>query len=86
MIYTLHKFVFLTLLCTVLAPRLTGDYSGSDGVNDNSVSIPAELLPIADVCQFLHKDRRKRHLQIDSNRRSIFNIVIGYLINFPTSF
>ncbi|KAL0214772.1 hypothetical protein P9112_006956 [Eukaryota sp. TZLM1-RC] len=35
------------------SPRLTGDYSGADGVNDLSVSVPADLPRITDVCQFL---------------------------------
>ncbi|KAL0207837.1 hypothetical protein P9112_010424 [Eukaryota sp. TZLM1-RC] len=34
-------------------PRLTGDYSGADGVNELSVSVPADLPRISDVCQFL---------------------------------
>ncbi|KAL0226212.1 hypothetical protein P9112_013536 [Eukaryota sp. TZLM1-RC] len=34
-------------------PRLTGDYSGADGVNNLSVSVPADLPRITDVCQFL---------------------------------
>ncbi|KAL0211069.1 hypothetical protein P9112_009367 [Eukaryota sp. TZLM1-RC] len=35
------------------APRLTGDYSGKDGVNDLSVTIEANLPRIADVLTFL---------------------------------
>ncbi|KAL0205621.1 hypothetical protein P9112_000928 [Eukaryota sp. TZLM1-RC] len=34
-------------------PRLTDDYSGADGVNELSASVPADLPRIFDVCQFL---------------------------------
>ncbi|KAL0220028.1 hypothetical protein P9112_005681 [Eukaryota sp. TZLM1-RC] len=34
-------------------PRLTGDYSGADGVNELSISVPADLPRISDVCHFL---------------------------------
>ncbi|KAL0218924.1 hypothetical protein P9112_004577 [Eukaryota sp. TZLM1-RC] len=43
-------------ICLVQAPgkppRLTGDYSGSDGINAKTVPIPADLPRISDVCRF----------------------------------
>ncbi|KAL0205331.1 hypothetical protein P9112_000638 [Eukaryota sp. TZLM1-RC] len=58
-----HRFAvpydgpFSSPICLVQAPRkpprLTGDYSGSDGINAKTVPIPADLPRISDVCRFL---------------------------------
>ncbi|KAL0208028.1 hypothetical protein P9112_010615 [Eukaryota sp. TZLM1-RC] len=38
-------------------PRLTGDYSGTGGINDLTVPVPADLPKISDVCEFLSESK-----------------------------